>query len=43
MLPFRKLIIRKMYDPEERLAEDRMKEGGGRRDGRPALRSIEAG
>jgi hypothetical protein len=32
-----------MYDPEERLAEDMMKEGGGRRDERPALRRIEAG
>jgi hypothetical protein len=43
VLPYRKLIIRKMYDPEERLAEDMMKEGGGRWDGRPALRRIEAG
>ena len=43
VLPYGKLIIRKMYDPEERLAEDLMKEGGGRRDGRPALRRSEAG
>jgi len=30
-----------MYDPEERLAEGLAKEGGGRRDGCPALRTYE--
>ena len=29
-----------MCDPEERLAKGLTKEGGGRRDGRPALRRI---
>ena len=43
MLPYGKVIIRKMCDHEERLAEDMMKEGGGRRDERPALRRIQAG
>ena len=39
-LSYEGLIMSKMYDPEERQAEGLAKEGGGRRDGRPALRRI---
>jgi hypothetical protein len=41
-LPQEEIIINTTYDPEERLAEERLsegltKEGGGRRDGCPGL------
>ena len=39
-LPYGEVIISQMCDPEERLAEGLKKEGGGRRDGRPALRTT---
>ncbi len=37
-LPSEKLIISRTSDPEEKLAKGLTKEGGGRPDGRPALR-----
>ncbi len=39
-LPQEEFIMRKMYDPEESLAEGLTKEGGGRPNGPPALGII---